>query len=94
MLAIVRRPIAWLPIAIAIVQLALIAYALAAGVVAGPDEGAPARIFQLLIVAQAVAILAFAARWIPRAPGQAAMIVAAQVVVAAVPVAAILLLES
>jgi hypothetical protein len=95
MSALLRMPSAWLPIVASIAALALIAvYVAAFGVVRNEDEGAPARIFQLLMVAQAIAIGYFAVRWVPEAPRPAVAIVALQVAVAAVPIVAIMVLEA
>jgi hypothetical protein len=96
----IRQPTAWLPIAISLTAFAMVVgYALAFGVNASrggtpEDEGAPARIFQLLMAAQAVLVVAFASRWLPRAPRPAARIIVAQLLGAAVPIASILYLES
>jgi hypothetical protein len=93
-----RRPIAWMPLALSLIALVLVlGYAAIAGNVqaASPhDEGAPARVFQLLMLAAGLAIALFAVRWLPRAPRQSAAVIALQVLVAAVPVAAVVLLES
>ncbi len=93
-----RRPSAWLPIILSIVALAMVlGYATLFGTVQGAqphDEGTPARLFQLLMTASALAVVFFAARWLPRAPRQAATIIVLQVLVACLPVAVILLLES
>lgn len=91
---IVRQPVAWLPIAISLAQLAMIAWALGSGVVSAGDEGAPARVFQALLVVEALIILAFAVRWLPRAPAQALIVLGAQLVIGVIPVAAILVLEA
>jgi hypothetical protein len=64
------------------------------GVVQGQDEGAPARIFQLFMLAQAIAIAYFGLRWLPTAPKETIAIVALQVLLAAVPLGTIILLES
>ncbi len=65
-----------------------------AGVAPHADEGAPARLFQLLMLADAALIALFALLWVPRAPRPAAVIVAFQIACAAMPVALIVALES
>ena len=92
----VGTPLTWLPILLSVAALGLVA-----GYVAGHpvpaatgDEGAPARIFQALLLADGIGIVAFGARRIPRAPKSAAAIVALQVGLAAVPVMLVLVLES
>jgi hypothetical protein len=93
-----RRPSAWLPIAISAIALAMVlGYAAMVGTAqrAAPhDEGAPARVFQLLMLTSAIATASFAVRWLPRAPRESATIVVLQLLVAALPIAAIVLLES
>ncbi len=90
-----HRPTAWLPFAIALAALALVlGVAVTAGVAPHAEEGAPARIFQALLVAQAALVGLFAIQWVPRAPRAAASIVAAQVLATALPVAVLLVLES
>jgi hypothetical protein len=91
----IRRPTAWLPFLVSFAALALVlGYAAVSGVDAHEGERAPARIFQLLMVAEAALIAVFALRWLPKAPKQAAKVVAAQVVAAALPIATLVYLES
>jgi len=96
--SLIRTPGAWLPIAISLTALVEVlvyaAWAEANGVVSSGDEGAPARIFQMLMLGQALVIVVFAARWLPRAPRPATMIIAIQLLVAAVPIVTLLFLES
>jgi hypothetical protein len=58
------------------------------------DEGAPARLFQLLMVVEAVSIAFFAIRWVPEAPRPAIAILALQLLLAAIPVGTIIFLEA
>ena len=58
------------------------------------DEGAPARIFQMMMAAQVATTALCAFLWLPRAGRAALLVVALQVVAAAIPIATILLLES
>jgi hypothetical protein len=94
-----RAPSAWAPLLLATAALALVAGYLATGShapnivvengVAREDEGVPARLWQLLMLAQLVAIAVFLARWLPRAPRQAVAMLALQglgLVAAALPV--------
>jgi hypothetical protein len=95
MVTLLRAPTAWLPFAISLVALCLaLGYAAVVGVTPNADEGTPARIFQLLMLSQAVIVLMFAVRWLPRAPKPAGAIIALQVLVAAIPITAIIVLES
>lgn len=59
----------------------------------GADEGAPARIFQLLILVQMPIMAAFAVRWLPRAFSAAFLVLLLQVAAAAVPVVTVIALE-
>lgn len=92
---VLRDPTAWLPIAISIGSLLLIAgVALFVGVAAHAEEGTPARLFQLGVLAQAVVITLFAIRWLPRAPREAAIVLVLQLAAAAIPILVISVLEA
>jgi hypothetical protein len=89
-----RRPGAWVPLVLSLAALTLIvAHVALVGVARQADEGAAARIFQLLMLLDAVAIAVFAARWLPVAPKAAMSVVALQVVVAAIPLVTLAVLE-
>lgn len=98
MAALLRAPSAWFPLLVSGAAMALVlGYAALFGVASNaqpPDEGAPARLFQLLMLAEVALIALFAMRWLPRAPREAAAILALQATLAAVPVATILILEA
>ena len=87
-----RRPSAFLPIAMSLGALSLVAYALVFHVaktyvldhgVMREDEGAAAHVFQLLMAGQLPIIAFFAVRWLPAEPIRGARVIAAQLVVAA-----------
>lgn len=66
-----KRPSAFLPLAMSVAALVLVlGHVAVVGVAAArqPDEGAIAHIFQFLIVAQIPLVAFFAIRWLPRAP--------------------------
>ena len=89
-------PAAWLPMGLSVFALIMIlAYLAVSGLVREPaaDEGAPARIFQIMMVAQVIIMAFFATKWLPRAPKLTAAILAVQVGFAAVPALTILYLE-
>ena len=70
--ALLRQPSAFLPLAMSLTALAVVAATvLLHGVHPGEDEGAAAHIFQLLIAGQVPVVGWFAIRWLPRAPRQA-----------------------
>jgi hypothetical protein len=79
-----RRPSAWLPLAMSLAALGLVVWFVAAvGVVRGEhDEGASARVFQILLAAQIPIAAFFALTWLPRAPRPAAVILAIQLLLA------------
>lgn len=67
-----KRPSAFLPLAMSCAALALVVGLVALfGLVRQEDEGAAARLFQLLLVAQLPIIAFFAITWLPRAPRRA-----------------------
>ena len=90
MTAVVRRPSAFLPMAMSLAALGLIvAHIVTAGVAPQRDEGLAAHVWQLLIVAQLPVILYFAVTWLPRAPRPASLVLVIQllaVLAAAAPV--------
>lgn len=96
--SLIRDPTAWAPIALSLGALAFVLgyAAFAGGVDAGQphDEGTPARVFQLVMLIQGLIVVVFAVRWLPRAPKPAAIILALQIGVAILPVAAIAVLEA
>jgi hypothetical protein len=92
-----RAPSAWMPIAMSAFALGfMILYVAAFGIANEPgrDEGAPARLFQLLMLAQWPIIAFFALRWLPRAPKQGLVVLALQIVAWAIPIALIVYPES
>jgi hypothetical protein len=89
------RPTAWLPFVVSLAALAFVlGYAAAFGAVAHDAEHAPARFFQMLMLVQVALIAMFAARWLPRAPRSAALIVAAQILATSLPIATLVYVES
>ena len=93
-----RQPSAWMPLAMSLAALAMIlGYVAMFGIAngtSGGDEGAPARIFQLIMVAQWPIAAYFAFQWLPRRPKQALLVLALQAVAWIVPIATIIWLES
>ena len=90
MYSILKKPSAWVPIALSLGIIAmLIFYLTRFGIVHNEDEGTPAHLFQLWLVVEAVMIPYFAVRWLPQAPKDAALVLALQialVLLAAAPV--------
>ena len=79
-LTLVKKPSAWLPIAMSVAALALVAGSLALyGITRGGDEGAVAHTWQLLMAGQLPLIAYFAVKWLRQAPRRAAPILMLQV---------------
>ena len=85
----------WLPIAIPLFMLALAArYVLIhGGFVREPDEGVEAHLFQLLMPIQLLVTFYFAISWLPRAPRPASVVLALQIGLALVLLAAVYLID-
>jgi hypothetical protein len=76
-----KRPGAWLPLAMSVAALAVVlGHLMLVGVGAARDgdEGAAAHVFQLLIAGQLPVVAWFAIRWLPRAPRLALPVLASQ----------------
>ena len=81
MMSILRKPSAWIPIAMSLTVLAaMIVYiALSGPPVREPDEGVGAHLFQIWLVLEVLTIAFFAITWLPRAPKEGALILALQI---------------
>lgn len=86
MRSLLKQPSAYLPLAMALACLTLVLghYAMY-GNLHEVDEGTPAHLFQLLMVAQVPIVGYFAIKWLPQSPTQALQVLTlwAAVVVAA-----------
>ena len=93
--SLIKKPSAWLPIVISLTALAfLLGYLAIFGIAESQgDEGAPACIFQMLMLTQALIAVFFTVKWIPQMPKQALQILALQIFAALVPIALIFYLE-
>jgi hypothetical protein len=92
--ALIKKPSAFLPVLLSLAALSLVLGFLAIyGVVRQDDEGAAARIFQLLIVAQGFIALFFAVRWLPMEPRKGLVILIVQVAAAAAALTPVIVLE-
>jgi hypothetical protein len=71
-----RRPSAYLPLAMSLSALTMVLVFIAIGLAQGgkvirdPDEGAIAHLWQLLMTVQMPIVLFFAIKWLRRSPGQ------------------------
>jgi hypothetical protein len=74
-----KRPSAFLPVAMSLAALAVVlGHAAIFGVVQEADEGAAAHIFQLLMALQMPVVAFFLIKWLPQAPGPALRILGLQ----------------
>lgn len=81
--SLLKQPSGFLPIAMSLTAIAEIFIYLAFfGITKQEDEGAAARIFQLLILLQAPVILYFMAKWLPQFPQQAIPVLLLQIAAA------------
>jgi hypothetical protein len=79
----IKRPIAWVPIAMSLAILVMVVTTLGvSGVARQADEGAAAHIFQLWLVIEVVAVAAFAVEWLPRRPRAAFSVLIVQILCA------------
>jgi len=89
-----KKPSAWVPIAMSLAALAVVLGYLAIYGAARPgDEGATAHTWQLLMAGQLPFIAYFALRWLPQVPRKAAPILLLQVVAAVAALAPVYLLR-
>ena len=78
-----KRPTAFLPIAMSLVALGIvIGYVTMFGTARQEDEGTAAHLWQLLMAGQLPLIAFFAIRWLPSEPRHALMILAFQIAAA------------
>jgi hypothetical protein len=93
-LIMLKRPSAWLPVAMSLGALATVLANLALhGPAPQTDEGAAAHLWQLLMASQVPMVLFFAVKWLPQAPRQAVGILVLQGVAALVASAPVALLH-
>jgi len=95
--SLIKQPGAWIPLAISFTELSfLLGYVAIYGFTnqTNGDEGAPARIFQLLMAVQIPFIMYFALRWLPKQPKQALSILVLQAAAWIIPVLTVLVLEN
>ena len=86
MITILKKPSAWLPIALPLVVIALGLISVATHGVPHrePDEGTGAHIFQIWLVLEVILIGFFGVKWLPRAPKPALVVLAIQICAALV----------
>ena len=78
-----RPPSAVIPIAMSVAALVtVLAHIAMSGTAPEPDEGAAAHVWQILMAGQVPVVVFHAVKWLPRAPGSALRVLAAQVAAA------------
>jgi hypothetical protein len=71
----------------------VLVHMLGVGGEAAADEGTPAKLFQLLLAAQAPFVAFFAAKWLPRQPAEAMHVIATQAAAALLALAPVVILD-
>lgn len=93
-LTMLKRPSAFLPVAMSFAALAtVLVFIIFHGTAPQADEGAAAHIWQLLMAAQAPIVLFFAVRWVPESPRGAIPVLILQVGAALAAMAPVFLLH-
>jgi hypothetical protein len=91
---IVKRPSAFLPVAMSLAALVTLLIALGIdGIVRETDEGTTAHIWQLLMGGQIPIVAYFAIKWLPQAPRQAPFVLALQILAALAAIAPVFILK-
>jgi hypothetical protein len=89
-----KHPSALIPLAMSFAALAMVVIHTAMyGVVHEADEGTPAHVFQLLMVAQIPIVAFFAIKWLPQNPQSATLVLALQIGAALVAMAPVFILK-
>lgn len=92
--SLLREPSAWIPFMMSLAALAMIlGYVAIFGIVHQTDEGTPAHLFQLIMLAQLPIAAYFAFKWLPKRPGPALLVLALQAVGWIIPIAAVIWFE-
>lgn len=82
-LTMMKRPSAFLPLAMSVVALAtVLGHVAIFGVAREADEGTAAHVFQLLMVTQLPITMFFAIKWLPQNPRQTLLVMAIQLAAA------------
>ena len=93
--SVLKQPSAWIPLVLSLAALTLLlGYVAIFGIVHHADEGAPAHIFQILMVAQLPIMAYFAIKWLPKQPKQSLIVLAIQAIAWIVPIIMVIWLEN
>jgi len=92
--SLIKKPSAWIPIVIPLIFFTyLVIHITIFGIVREKDEGMGAHLFQLWLVLEPLMVGFFAVKWLPRAPKQALLILAIQIVAALLPISVVFSLK-
>jgi hypothetical protein len=90
-----KQPTAWIPLVMSFAALAMIlGYVAMFGIVHNEDEGAPARIFQLIMIAQLPIAAFFGLSWIAKKPKETLIVLVVQAIAWSVPILTVMWFES
>jgi hypothetical protein len=94
MSSLLKRPSAWIPIAMSSIVLAVFIWHVTTyGVVRETDEGIGAHLFQILMPLQLPIIAFFAITWLPKSPREAIFILALQLLAALMVIAPVFIFQ-
>ena len=93
--SLLKQPSAWIPLVMSLAALTLLlGYVAIFGIVHNQDEGAPAHLFQLIMLAQLPVVAFFAIKWLPKQPKQSLLVLGLQAVAWIIPILAVIWFES
>src|SRR5690606_40545772 len=96
--SVLKHPSAWIPFVMSFIALTfLLSYVAVFGLASGSpdgDEGAPARIFQLIMLGQVPVVAYFALVHLPKKTFQTMIVLALQAIIWMIPIITVIWLES
>lgn len=94
MYLLLKKPSAWVPIAIPLVFFAVLIFGVMFGTIhREKDEGVGAHLFQIWLVLEPFMLGYFAITYLPRAPKQAVLVLALQIAAALLPISVVFTLK-
>lgn len=95
MTSLLKKPSAWIPIAVslAVFAIMLVTIAMSGPPVHEADEGTGAHLFQIWLVLEVFMVAFFAFTWLPRRPTQALFILVIQIVAMLLPMSIVFFLK-
>ncbi len=95
MISLLKKPAAWLPIALSLIFWAamMIGFMLFGVPARQSDEGTGAHLFQIWLVLEALLIIFFTAKWLPKEPKWTLAILALQILSALLVLAPVFILK-